>query len=147
MRNIFLQVLRRWSRRLVPDLFLFFEKDLNEVQVLIYFASLQRGHTKKTSCMNVQTWSKDMFGFGFWASGASISITFFVWFFKKSISHVMYYKPAKFHCLINSTSRDIRKYVYCYYLLPSFAFVNFKIKINLFIKPCSHIIQNVRTEI
>ena len=49
-------------------------------------------------------------------SGNSFSVTFIVWSFQKSISHVISYKMTKFHSLIVVTFWDIGQYVYCYCL-------------------------------
>ena len=57
----------------------------------------------------------------FWfrkGSGNSLSITFWVWFFNKNISHVTFYWLAKFHCLIAFTSWDIGQYAYRTCLFP-----------------------------
>ena len=50
-------------------------------------------------------------------SGTNFCTTFYVWFFKKSISH--FYSLIKFHCLVAFTFSDIGQYMYCNYFMSS----------------------------
>ena len=66
-------------------------------------------------------------------SRISFSITICVWFFKKSISHVIF---IKFHCLVAFNFWDIAQYVYCN-CFPVDDVVNFKMNLSFLIKPFS----------
>ena len=154
MSNIFLQ--KSWedeARILVPYFFLFFKKDLNQVKqvvstlVLIYFASPQRGHIRKTSWMSVQTFDPKISLVLIFYSLGIVSPAYFEYDFSRKVFLMLYtINRPRFHCLINSISRDIRQYMYCY-LFPNFGVINFEININLLIKPFSHMTQNFRTKI
>ena len=63
------------------------------------------------------TLNSDFFGKG---SGNSFHTIFCVWFYKKKVSHVIFYWLIKFHCPIPFTSWDIGQYVYCNCLFPRF---------------------------
>ena len=45
-------------------------------------------------------------------SGNSLPASCYAWFLQKSICFAMFYYLTKFHCLVVSTSWDIRKYMY-----------------------------------
>ena len=50
--------------------------------------------------------------------GNSFSTIFWVWFFKKNVSHVIFYSLAIFHCPFAFTSWFIGRYVYCNCFFP-----------------------------
>ena len=54
-------------------------------------------------------WSRDMLSFDFLEKvlGIVFSTIFYVQFFKKNVSHVIFPKLTKIHCLIVFTSWDI----------------------------------------
>ena len=66
--------------------------------------------------------------------GNSFSTAFCVCFFKKNISHVTFYQPTKFHCLITFTSWDIGQYVY--------DVMHFRISLFFLIKPFFYMIKS-----
>ena len=78
--------------RLVPDLFLFLKKNYARLKqvigtlVLIYFDRTWPGHTIQANIITFQTADRyAQFWFFVKMSETSFSITFCVWFFKKSI--------------------------------------------------------------
>ena len=122
------------SERLVRGLFFFFflkkkelymkQKQVVSTLVSIYFGNHWLWHTIKTNCMKLQTVDPEMDQFRFlkkW-SGTNFSTIFCVCFFKRNISHMIFYQLTKFHCMAAFTSWDIWQYVYCNWLLSSHKF-------------------------
>ena len=71
------------------------------------FGSPELGHTIKTSSINVQN-VKIFFSKG---SETSFSTMICVWFFKKNVCQVIFYKLAKLDFLIAAISLYIREFV------------------------------------
>ena len=75
------------SERLVQELLLFSESGLHFIFNI--FAKPQLGQTIKKNCITVQTYDPDMFSIK--GPGARFSKTFCLQFFKKNISHIIFY--------------------------------------------------------
>ena len=93
-------------------------------------------HTIKRNCMKlVPSWSRDLcktcpeliqrlliqryaqFWFFRKEFGTSFSTLFYVRFFKKNISHIIFYSLTGFYCLTTFTSWNIWQYLHCNCLL------------------------------
>ena len=83
--------------------------------ISIYFDSPQLGIQLKQTVWNYSLCIQRYVQFCFFRkeSGNSFLTIFCVRFFKKNVSHVIFYQLTKFCCLITLTSCDIEQYVYC----------------------------------
>ena len=85
--------------RLISDLLLFYRKTLYKVKissstlVLINIGRPQLGHAIKANCITFQTVDPEICSFVIFLEKGlgSFSTTFYIWFFKKNISHVIFY--------------------------------------------------------
>ena len=77
--------------------------------------------------------------------GNSFSTTFYVWFFKKNVSHIILYSLVKFHCLIAFISWNIGLYN-CIAIIsfPGCDVINFEINLICLIKPFFYKTKNSR---
>ena len=82
-------------------------------------------------------------------SWTSLPALYSVWFLKKNVFHVIFYKLTKFHCLIVFTSWDIGQYLHYNYLFsslqPTKPVIDFEISLtHYFITPFAYMPKNSR---
>ena len=105
---------RKWGRETSSCHVLFSEKAFS----FNIFWKSSTWTCNKTNCMKFWTVDPEIYSILIFkkVSGTSFPTTFYVWFFKKNISHVTFYSLTKYHCLDAFTFCDIEQYVYCNYL-------------------------------
>ena len=101
--------------------------------ILIYFGGPR--HIVKTNFIIFQTVDLEICSILIKESGTSFSTVICAWFFKKNISHFMFYWQTKFHCLVAFTYWDIEQSMHCNYFCLVCYVINFEINISFLIKP------------
>ena len=102
---------------IVPDLLFLKKLCMREKQVVFtlvlkYCDSPPLGHTIKKLYETRDLIQRLNFDFFRKRLGTSFSSRFYVWFFKKNVSHVIFYYLTRFNFLITCTFWDIGQYVY-----------------------------------
>ena len=118
--------------------------------VSIYFGAPQLGHQIKTNCLNVYTVDPEKWNDQFWFFGkgsrTSSFTTFYAWFFKKNVFHVIFYRPNFIFWLplLFEILGNICFVIICFQVCDV---INFEINLSFLMKLSFYLTKKVRTKI